>query len=64
DAAEKAVGLASFARKHAPDFGRIELIRVVNGRIERLRLHEESVRDKVMNVRDPNHLQALYESLG
>ena len=42
DAAEKAVGLANFARKHGAAFGRIELIRSVNGRIQRLRLRQES----------------------
>jgi hypothetical protein len=31
-------------------FGRIELIRMVNGKIERLRLHQESIRDKVLKV--------------
>jgi type III restriction enzyme len=64
DAAEKAAGLAAFARKHGAAFGRIELIRVVKGRIERLRLHEESVRDKVMQVDGLKHLQDLYSSLG
>jgi type III restriction enzyme len=64
DAAEKAVGLANFARKHGAAFGRIELIRVAKGRPERLRLHQESVRDKVMNVTDLKHLQELYASLG
>ena len=34
DAAGKAAGLANWARKHGPAFGRIELIRVVKGRIE------------------------------
>ncbi|MCY2926596.1 MAG: hypothetical protein NT031_14385, partial [Planctomycetota bacterium] len=64
DAAEKAAGLATFARKHRSAFGRIELIRVVKGKIERLRLHKESVRDKVMDVTDLKHLQELYASLG
>ena len=61
DAAEKAVGLANFARKHGAAFGRIEIIRVVNERIQRLRLHQESIRDKVLNVTDLKHLAALYE---
>jgi type III restriction enzyme len=64
DAAEKAAGLADFARKHGSVFGRIELIRIVNGRIQRLRLHQESIRDKVLKVRDLNHLAALYEQHG
>lgn len=61
DAAEKAAGLANFARKHGTAFGRIELIRVVEGRIERLRLHQESVRDKVAQVTHLSHLAELYQ---
>ncbi len=64
DAAEKAVGLADFARKHGSTFGRIELIRVAQGRIERLQLHHEVVRDKVLRVTELNHLSALYEQFG
>jgi type III restriction enzyme len=64
DAAEKAVGLANFARKHGGVFGRIELIRVVQGRIQRLRLHQESIRDKVMKVRDLAHLSEIYDQHG
>lgn len=64
DAAEKAAGLADFARKHGAAFGRIEMIRVVKGQIERLRLHQESVRDKVLKVTDLKHLAELYEQHG
>jgi len=64
DAAEKAAGMAAFARKHGSAFGRIEVIRVVDKRIERLCLHQESVRDKVIEVRDMKHLQQLYADLG
>lgn len=60
DAPEKAAGLARFAQKHHAAFGRIEAIRVVGGKIERLRLHQESIRDKVVNVTDPQHLADLY----
>ena len=64
DAAEKAVGLANFARKHGTVFGRIELIRVVGTQIQRLRLHQESVRDKVLSVADLKHLSELYAQHG
>lgn len=64
DAAEKAVGLADFARKHGKAFGRIEMIRISKGQIQRLRLHEESVRDKVLNVKDLNYLAELYGQHG
>jgi type III restriction enzyme len=64
DAADKAAGLAEFARKHGAAFGRIELIRMVNGKIERLRLHQESIRDKVLKVTDLKHLAELYAQHG
>ena len=64
DAAEKAVGLADFARKHTGVFGRIELIRVVKGKIERLRLHQESIRYKVSKVSTLAHLAELYSQYG
>jgi len=64
DAAEKAVGLADFARKHGAAFGRIEMIRIVKGQIERLRLHQESVREKVLKVTDLKHLAELYGQHG
>jgi type III restriction enzyme len=64
DAAEKAAGLADFARKHGAAFGRIEMIRVAKGKIERLRLHQETVRDKVLKVTDLKHLAELYAQHG
>jgi len=64
DAAEKAVGLADFARKHGAAFGRIEMIRIVKGQVERLRLHQESVREKVLKVTDLKHLAELYRQHG
>jgi len=64
DAAEKAAGLADFARKHGAAFGRIELIRIEKGQIQRLRLHQETVRDKVLKVTDLKHLAELYEQHG
>jgi type III restriction enzyme len=64
DAAEKAAGLADFARKHGSAFGRIEMIRIVNGQVQRLRLHQESVRDKVLKVTDLKHLAELYGQHG
>jgi type III restriction enzyme len=64
DAAEKAVGLANFARRHGAAFGRIETVRIVNGQIQRLRLHQESVRDKVLKVTDLKHLAESYSQHG
>jgi type III restriction enzyme len=64
DAVEKAAGLADFARKHGASFGRIEIIRIVKGKIERLRLHQEFVREKVLKVTDSKHLAELYGQHG
>ena len=64
DAAEKAVGMANFAHKHGAAFGRIEIIRIVKGQIQRLRLHQELIRDKVLKVTDLKHLAELYEQYG
>lgn len=61
---EKAAGLARFPQKHGSVFGRIEVIRVVKGRIERLRLHESGVRDKVAKVSTLKHLQDLLRGAG
>lgn len=36
------------------------MIRIVKAQIERLRLHQESVRDKVLKVTDLKHLAELY----
>jgi hypothetical protein len=58
------VGLANFARIHGAAFGRIEEIRMVKGKIERLRLHQESVRDEVLKVTTLKHLAALYNQYG
>jgi len=43
---------------------RHEIIRVVKGQLERLRLHQESVRDKVLKVTDLKHLAELYGQHG
>ena len=64
DAAEKALGLADFARKHGASFGRIEMIRLVKGQIQRLRLHQEIVCGKVLRVTDLKHLAELYVQHG
>jgi hypothetical protein len=41
-----------------------KMIRIVKGQTERLRLHQESVRDKVLKVTDLKHLAELYAQLG
>jgi hypothetical protein len=36
----------------------------VKGQIQRLRLHQELIRDKVLKVTDLKHLAELYEQYG
>lgn len=40
------------------------MIRIEKGRIERLQLHQESIRDKVVGVTDLKHLAELYDQHG
>jgi type III restriction enzyme len=64
DNAEKAAGLATFARRHGDMFGHIEFIRVVKGRIARLRIHDATLREKVERVADDKHLNDLFDASG
>jgi len=62
DAPAKARGLANYAAKHAPDFGRIELAVVASsGEIHRLNLVDEDVRRRVQSVSTTAHLEELYD---
>jgi type III restriction enzyme len=45
----KAQGLAHYAKNHSESFGRIELIRLVKGKPERLDMQDDKVRGKVLN---------------
>jgi len=60
DAAPKAVGLATYADKHAHLFGRIELIIVEGDAIKRLDLTNERVRNLVKAVTTNAHLRQLF----
>lgn len=62
DAPPKAAGLAAFAQKHGSSFGRMELLRVHAGKIQRLDLLDETVRDNVKKVTTPEHLRQLFEA--
>src|SRR6185437_5363755 len=44
----KAQGLARYAKEHGEGFGRIEMIRLVKGKLERLDMQEERCRGKVL----------------
>lgn len=61
DAPAKAAGLAKYAAKHAPEFGRIELIVVKDGQLRRLDLKDETVRGRVASVQHHSHLQQLFD---
>ena len=61
DAPAKAAGLAKYAAKHAPEFGRIELIIVKDGQLRRLNLKDETIRDRVAAVHAHAHLQHLFD---
>ena len=63
DAAPKAQGLAQYADKHGALFGRIELIRVKAGRVDRLDLTKPAVRERVISVTSNEHLRQLYDLL-
>jgi type III restriction enzyme len=63
DAPAKAAGLAEYADKHWPDFGRIELIIVEGDEIKRLDLTDEQTRNRVRGVQTHEHLRQLYDSV-
>lgn len=62
DAWHRAKGLAKYAAKHADKFGRIEMIRVEDGRVERIDVMDEKWRDRVLNVSTNAHLRELFEN--
>jgi type III restriction enzyme len=62
DAWHRAKGLAKYAAKHADQFGRIEMIRVVDGRVDRLNLMDEVQRDRVLRVSSNDHLRELFDT--
>ncbi len=64
DAVQKALGLASYAAKHADRFGRIELIAVLNGKMKRLDLKDEEIRERVSGIGTTEQLERLYEEYG
>jgi type III restriction enzyme len=61
DAADKARGLAEYADKHFNLFGRIELIRQVAGKLQRVDLRQKEIRDDMKAVSGKDHLDALFD---
>jgi type III restriction enzyme len=64
DGLPKAQGLARYAAVHGESFGRIEAIRVVGDRIDRLDLQDSTVRGKVLRMTTPEQFQGLYTEYG
>lgn len=60
----KAQGLARYALEHGEGFGRIEMIRLVKGKPERLDVQDERCRSKVLKATTAEQLDDLYAELG
>jgi type III restriction enzyme len=64
DHLSKAQGLARYAQKHGEGFGRIEMIRLAKGKVERLDMQDDKIRGKVLKTTTPEQLKDLYIELG
>lgn len=64
DHLSKALGLAHYAKKHSAGFGRIEMIRLAKGKLERLDMQDDKVRGKVLKATTAEQLKDLYAELG
>lgn len=62
DAWHRAKGLAKYAARHADRFGRIEMVRIENGHVDRLNLMDEVQRDRVLKVSTNDHLRELFDT--
>jgi type III restriction enzyme len=60
DAADKARGLAEYAKLHGYLVGRIDLVAKIGGKLRRLHLKDASTRAKVAAVTTPKALELLY----
>ena len=63
DAADKARGLAQFARSHGIDVGRIEMVSVKNHRLRRLDLQNEKTREAVLAISTSAQLAKLFDDV-
>ena len=63
DSYAKAKGLAKYAQKHYNEFGRIEFIRVNNGKIRRLDLNDDETRRKVLMVDTNAGLDLVFDEI-
>jgi type III restriction enzyme len=63
DSVGRAKGLAEFAKSHGDDFGDIELIAKLGGKLRRLPLNDPETRDKILAVGTSDELQARFEEV-
>ena len=61
DSYAKARGLAKYAEKHYGSFGKIEIIRLDNGKIKRLNLNDDATRKKVLMVEGNAALDLIFD---
>lgn len=64
DAWAKAKGMATFARDHSIDFGRIEMERVEQGKVIRLDFNVVEVRNRALALNNNSELDNLFSDLG
>jgi type III restriction enzyme len=64
DSVAKAAGLAGFADRHGHDFGRIEMIRIEDGRIRRLDMNDHRTRQAVLPIQTADELTRLFDREG
>lgn len=62
DAWHRAKGLAQYAARHAEHFGRIEMVRVEGGHVDRIDLMDEVQRERVLKVSTNDHLRELFDT--
>ncbi|MGP4070657.1 DEAD/DEAH box helicase [Halobacillus sp. B29] len=60
DSLAKAKGLADYANRHGAQFGRIQLIRQIDGNLKRLELNDFEIRQKVMRLMSHEELNRLF----
>lgn len=60
----KAKGMAMYAKQHGAHVGRVEMIRVVKGKSQRLNFQNEKLRAKVLNAASAEQLAEIYEDYG
>ncbi len=63
DAIPKAKGLARYAETHGAQFGRIELVHKVNGRLKRIDLKDEATRRKILKATERPHLDRIFDEV-